>query len=418
MIDNLKIIQHNVLTWTPKRSNELCNLYRLYDPDIILLNSMGMGKKVKIQQYNVYARNTREEEQAGIAIAIKKGIKHKLLDEANGDLLGLELETSRGKILIFTAYAPPRHGAMELQALLNYIRRPIPAYLFADLNARHRLLGHGSTNNMGNILANLIRRGLLTFLGPEFPTFITEAGRGTPDIVLGNQHANLNITLTQGPISTSDHLPIYIRLSTVPIIMRGKKILKISKANWEVFQDHLSRHMPNVNQRHEENKTREEIDQELEQWYTVVKKAIEKAIPSSDSRIMPHPKITDRQKELQRRYTALKQHAERFGWNRVSRIVYRNIHNELRDECSRAYQENWVNLIKNANDMYNDPKTFWRNIGRIMGGKVDSAPYLKNNNGDKIYDDKNKAELFENIWSNIFRISQRRISISTSRMRI
>ena len=196
MIDNLKIIQHNVLTWTPKRSNELCNLYRLYDPDIILLNSMGMGKKVKIQQYNVYARNTREEEQAGIAIAIKKGIKHKLLDEANGDLLGLELETSRGKILIFTAYAPTRHGATELQTLLNYIRTPIPTYLFADLNARHRLLGHGSTNNMGNILANLIRRGLLTFLGPEFPTFITEAGRGTPDIVLGNQHANLNITLT------------------------------------------------------------------------------------------------------------------------------------------------------------------------------------------------------------------------------
>ena len=36
---------------------------------------MGMGEKVKIQQYNVYARNTREEEQAGIAIAIKKGIK-------------------------------------------------------------------------------------------------------------------------------------------------------------------------------------------------------------------------------------------------------------------------------------------------------------------------------------------------------
>ena len=75
-----------------------------------------------------------------IAIVIKKGIRHKLLDEVNEDLLGLELETSRRKISIFTAYATPGHRAMELQNLFDYIKSPIPAYLLADLNTKRRLL--------------------------------------------------------------------------------------------------------------------------------------------------------------------------------------------------------------------------------------------------------------------------------------
>ena len=81
----------------------------------------------------------------------------------------------------------------------------------------------------------------MTFLGLEFLTFITKTGKGTPGIVLGNQHVNLNIRLSQGPIFTSDHLPIYIRHCTAPVVIRGKKTFKINNVNCELFQNYLNR---------------------------------------------------------------------------------------------------------------------------------------------------------------------------------
>ena len=78
MMNSLKIIQHNVMHWGYERRNELSNLYRETDPDIILLNSHGLKNenKIKIFQYNIYQSNKSGELNDGVAIAIKKNIKH------------------------------------------------------------------------------------------------------------------------------------------------------------------------------------------------------------------------------------------------------------------------------------------------------------------------------------------------------
>ena len=74
LIQDLKIIQHNVLWWTNERSIELCNYYRQENPDIILLNSTSIinNNKIKIYNYNVIQKNILNERSAGVAIAIKK----------------------------------------------------------------------------------------------------------------------------------------------------------------------------------------------------------------------------------------------------------------------------------------------------------------------------------------------------------
>ena len=52
LYQELKIIQHNVLTWTKERSIELANPYNRNNPDIILLNAVSVrqNKPVKIFQ--------------------------------------------------------------------------------------------------------------------------------------------------------------------------------------------------------------------------------------------------------------------------------------------------------------------------------------------------------------------------------
>ena len=81
LMQDIKIIQHNVQHWSRERSIELGNFYRKENPDVILLNSTGISTqdKLKIYNYNVTKRNMFDEMHAGVAIAVRKNIKHKLL---------------------------------------------------------------------------------------------------------------------------------------------------------------------------------------------------------------------------------------------------------------------------------------------------------------------------------------------------
>ena len=55
LIQDIKIIQHNVMHWAKERAVELCNYYRHENPDLILLNftSITNNEKIKICNYNV-----------------------------------------------------------------------------------------------------------------------------------------------------------------------------------------------------------------------------------------------------------------------------------------------------------------------------------------------------------------------------
>ena len=406
-MESLKIIQHNVLAWTKMRANELYNTYVTYDPDVILINSTGRKQveQIKIYQYNVYQRNYKNEDNAGIAIAVKKNIKHKILDDFQEDLLALEIETVRGKIIISTKYSPPRYVDDTIQNLMRIMRKPYPVYFFGDLNAKHTQLGNSQNNIMGSYIAQGIQQGIIAHLGPEFPTFITGRGKGTPDIALGNRHANMNLVLKQGPASTSDHFPIYIVISTKPIQVRCREKLNFNKANWEKFEEIIGNNMENIIIDNSSHLTSQQIDQEIDKWFKNIAQAIDQAIPKTSTVTLPHPKETSKQKLLQFRFNKIKELVQKYGWNQPMRHAHLQTQQELREEVSKEYYKNWEQLIQKTQNLYKEPKLFWNNIKRLMGGKTSDIPYLVNTLGDKIYNNKERAELFRNYWENIFKIS-------------
>ena len=140
------------------------------DPDIILLNSTCQTdqNRIKIFGLNVHQRNKWNENHAGVAIAIKRNISYKLLDDFQDDILSIQLETSRGSVIISTCYLPPRRQAFPLQDVTSLFRKNIPVYMAADLNARHRFVEHSDNNQTGNVLNSMIQRELVTYLGPDF----------------------------------------------------------------------------------------------------------------------------------------------------------------------------------------------------------------------------------------------------------
>ena len=76
LYQELKIIQHNVLTWTKERSIELANFYNRNNPDTILLNAVPVrqNKPIKIFNYNAYSKNQWNELHAGVTIAVRKNL--------------------------------------------------------------------------------------------------------------------------------------------------------------------------------------------------------------------------------------------------------------------------------------------------------------------------------------------------------
>ena len=92
------------------------------------------------------------EEHAGVAIAVRKGTEHQLIDDFRDDMLAIKLETSKGPIILTTLYSPPRRNYLPMGDLRRVMGRNCPVYFLRDLNAHHRAFDYGNNDNKGNLL--------------------------------------------------------------------------------------------------------------------------------------------------------------------------------------------------------------------------------------------------------------------------
>ena len=132
----IKVLQHNVQHWKSRRIN-LINAYMQEKPDILLLNSHGLPNHelVKIPGYTCYYQHNRSGQlHAGVAIAVKRGIQHKIHDDFHfTDTLSVKLMTTLGPVNLATTYIPPREGCIIFPDLYKILRIPEPAYIVGDL---------------------------------------------------------------------------------------------------------------------------------------------------------------------------------------------------------------------------------------------------------------------------------------------
>ena len=138
-----------------------------------------------------------------------------------------------------TTYLPPRRLFVPEADITSLFNKTCPVYLLGDLNARHQQFGHSSINERGRLFINLVNRNICRFLGPDFNTLISGTGKGKPDILMGNRQANLYMRFTEGQLTSSDHLPVKLEISTKPILYKVEKRWDLKKANWELIGEQL-----------------------------------------------------------------------------------------------------------------------------------------------------------------------------------
>ena len=406
-INKVKIIQHNVLKWTHARRCELSNHYAKENADIILLNSTGIpdSDRIKIFNYSVYQRNIHGEESAGVAVCVKKTIKHKILDDFYGDMLGINLETSRGPVTIITTYLPPRRNDIPLAELRRELQKNQAVYIFGDLNAKHQTLGNTRTNNNGQEIANLIRNDICSFRGPDFNTLIRRAGTGHPDIILGNRNALFYSRIYEGNISTSDHIPVVLELSTKPIMIPVTPRLNMKKTNWENFQSLVREEMivNEQNMRNTEIINKEKIDEHINKWMTTIQTGIKATTPMQSFRLQPNVKESDELRLIELTYNRLRFNTDSWTLGQIDEI--RSLQQRMRTEMSSLSNKFWEDKIENLQDIYNRPEKFWKEVQLLKGSNHIEPPYLVNTRNEKVFEVDGKLELHRENWQEVFQIS-------------
>ena len=102
-------------------------------------------------------------------------------------------------------------------------------------------MGYNAYNQNGREIQRLIQQHKIIHLGPDFRTYVH--GNGGPDIVFSNRIAFLNYAIERGSLTTSDHFPVILNLSTKPIIKRIESKRRLHKTNWETFKNNLEARM-------------------------------------------------------------------------------------------------------------------------------------------------------------------------------
>ena len=400
-LNNIKIIQHNVLQWTNRRI-ALSNTYRTLDPDVILINSHCLPEdtQMKIAGYYIHKKNTLNNPSDGSAIAIKRNIEYKLLDEFLSDLIAIEITTSTGKILIATLYQPPARNFIPTPDFMKLFRRNCPVYMIADLNANHPILGYNHTNVKGRQVNSLIQNGLIQHIGPDFPTYYTCRRGTTPDIILTNHRTYHNHNITPGPLTTSDHIPIILTISTTPILIPTTPRPNFRRADWKKFKNQVTDILDNNTLN---DMTLETIDLAIENWHQAINRATKESIPTTTFKSLPSPNHSETTKILMAVFSELQIHTRENGWSYQSYRYYSYLKTELQEALIKENKEHWSKLIQDVANTYKNPTTFWKKIKLITGNSNPEPHYIKDKDNRKIFTNIGKEEIHREHWEDIFK---------------
>ena len=395
-------MQHNVLRWKTPRSRELVTHYHNLRADIILMNAHGLkaDEPLRIHGYKVYQRNQRGQKDDGVAIAVRIGIDHQIIDDFFDEVMAVRVDTALGPIVLATAYLPPRRAYVPFPDILRLAHMQQPVYLLGDLNARHRIFNYRSNfNTVGNALAGLINRGLWQRLGPDFDTFYARNGRSRPDSILANRRAHFNWLAVQGPLTSSDHCPIVMTLSSAPIEVPAPQKHRYSQADWPAYTYCVERSTAPLVL---DGRPTGDIETALDMWYANIDEAKRRHIPMTNVRNLPHPRQSHRQRVLQVAYRALHDEARRGAWTPQLYHRQKVLQRQLLEESLRLSSELWGCQLVKLMGKIRHPGDWFREIRRLRGSKRMTPYILDERNNQKHYSDQERGLLLEDHWEDVW----------------
>ena len=218
--------------------------------------------------------------------------------------MAVEINTSRGPVVLATIYSPPRRTYLPIGEMNRLFHKNVPVYMIGDMNANHHVFGYTHVNLKGNILANAINTGLIQYKGPDFNTLVHTRGR--PDIILTNRYTILNMAIQQGNLTMSDHVPLVIKLSAKPIVKEYINKFNYDKANWDLFKAKIDRKIEQqkriISLETPNNITKDIIDNATQMWMQDKMMVVNDVVPKKLVKYYTHPTDSDLLRLLEIKY--------------------------------------------------------------------------------------------------------------------
>ncbi len=130
------------------------------------------------------------------------------------------------------------------------------------------------------------------------------------------------------------------------------------------------------------------------------------AIPKTTHQVTHQLKTTPEIRYLENQYQTLTEFAKYFGWTFQIYREYQRIKTELRDRCKEAYNKNWEDKINDISENRKNSKQIWSKMKILKGKATSHTNYMKHNEGNKYFTDKEKCDLMEQTWKDVFKITE------------
>ena len=144
----IKFVQHNIQFWSTKKQS-LYHIYNQNDLDIMLINSHLLieNERLNIYNYNTLQFNKHNKHHAGTAIAIRKPLIYRLIDNFHSGMIAITIDTTLGPVIIGTDYISLRRQNINYIDYHTLFTRPEPTNFIGDINGPHRTLGETTLIN-------------------------------------------------------------------------------------------------------------------------------------------------------------------------------------------------------------------------------------------------------------------------------
>lgn len=270
---------------------ELFNFLAKEKVDVALLSETWLAHNVKFKHPNfcVYRNDRPEGRGGGVAIVIRKNIKHECIQQVKTKVIeniGVSLNMEDNTTLkIFSCYFPGGSPGRDNVKKANFrsdmkkfARTTCRYVLGGDFNCRNQAWGCQRSNCWGNILLNLLTTNTFAISYPHSPTYIPTRANMQPsvlDFFLTNSPHNLNSPLTLNNLS-SDHLPVVTNYKSRFSINKEFRY-NFAQADWRSFQATLSSKISHLTET-TYNST-EDIDNVIDHFSSAITEAIDQSIP-------------------------------------------------------------------------------------------------------------------------------------------
>lgn len=250
--NSINIMNFNARSLKAKE-NEFFNFLRVHNVHVAVITEtfLKTGTYLKSDpDYKVITNNRMNRNGGGVAIVIHRSMTYSTLRDFKLKViesLGIELETSFGKIMIAAAYLPFQctgENKNYFKGDLNKLTRHRSRFLIiGDFNAKHQSWNNSKVNSNGKILFRDCTSGLYSVLYPNGPTcFSSVRNPSTIDLVLTNQSQYCGPLVTHADFD-SDHLPVTFSLSHEAVTRPNSSVFNYHKANWDRYQHHIENNL-------------------------------------------------------------------------------------------------------------------------------------------------------------------------------